>query len=236
MATVKRTQDINHGTYRKKNPVFYLAPVALAVGAVFMLYGRSNADEVEATIYRNAQECIAANPTLVQACNASYESSLVEAQNTAPKYATKADCEAEFGVGACEVSQANAAENGNPAQATQSEARQGSMWMPLMMGYMMGRMSGGAYGQSPMFSSSAARSPAYNKFVDATGRTFGSTAGNRSMKVDRSAFAPKPATTQTITRGGFGQSVTRMNNASAAKATSTRSSSSSSAPARTFGG
>lgn len=236
MTTMKRTQDINHGNFRKKNPVFYLAPVALAVGAVFMLYGRSsNAEDVDASIYRNAQECIAANPTLVDTCNASHASAILEAQQTAPKYASKADCEAEFGVGSCEVAQAGNAET---AQVANSEPRQGSMWMPLMMGYMMGRMSGGAYAHSPMFSSTSARSPAHNKFVDATGRTFGnSTTANRNMKVDRSAFAPKPATTQTITRGGFGQSVAKMNTAQSSASKSTaRTSSSSSSAVRTFGG
>lgn len=225
---MKRTKHINHANFRKVSRSFRLAPVTLAIGAVLMLSGCESSDDVEATIYKDAQECIAANPKLVDACNASYQQAVTEAQKTAPKYATKEDCEAEFGAGVCEVATQNEQTTNN------SEYRQGSsMWMPLMMGYMMGRMSGG-FGSSPMFSSNNSRSPAFGKFVDSTGKTFSNVNGNRTMKVDRSAFAPKPATTTTITRGGFGQSVAKMNAASTSRSTasSTRSSSSS----RSFGG
>jgi len=224
---MKRTKHINHANFRKVSRSFRLAPVALALSAVFMLSGCESSDDVQATIYKDAQECIAANPKLADACNASYQQAVTEAEKTAPKYATKEDCEAEFGAGVCEAT--------TQSQASNSEYRQGSsMWMPLMMGYMMGRMTGG-YGSSPMFSSNNSRSPAFGKFVDSTGKTFSNVNGNRTMKVDRSAFTPKPATTSTITRGGFGQSVSKMNAASASRSTgtTTRSAASSS---RSVGG
>lgn len=226
---MKRTKHINHANFRKVSRSFRLAPVTLAIGAVLMLSGCESSDDVDAVIYKDAQECIAANPKLTDACNASYQQAVTDAEKTAPKYATKEDCEAEFGAGVCEAAPQN------EQSANNSEYRQGSsMWMPLMMGYMMGRMTSGAYGSSPMFSSNNSRSPAFGKFVDSTGKSFGNVAGNRTMKVDRSAFAPKPATTTTITRGGFGQSVAKMNAASASRSTasSTRSTSSS----RTVGG
>lgn len=45
--------------------------------------------------------------------------------------------------------------------------------MPLMAGYMMGRLMGGGAGfaQQPLFSSKNPASPAYGKYTDATGKT-----------------------------------------------------------------
>lgn len=44
--------------------------------------------------------------------------------------------------------------------------------MPLMAGYMMGRLMGGGAGfaQQPLFSSKNPASPAYGKYTDATGK------------------------------------------------------------------
>lgn len=60
----------------------------------------------------------------------------------------------------------------NQAQAQQSS---GSFWMPLMAGYMMGRLMGGGAGfaQQPLFSSKNPASPAYGKYTDATGKNYG---------------------------------------------------------------
>jgi len=102
-----------------------------------------------------------------------------------------------------------------PAQAGMSAESHsgGSSWMPLMAGFMMGRMmSGGAgFAQQPLFTSKNAGNPANGKFVDATGKSYGPATTGRSMNVPKTAMAPKPATTSTITRGGFGESVAKQN-------------------------
>ncbi|HBQ80738.1 MAG TPA: hypothetical protein DD850_15840, partial [Erwinia persicina] len=86
----------------------------------------------------------------------------------------------------------------------------GSFWMPLMAGYMMGRMMGGGMGQQqPLFSSKNPSSPANGKFVDASGKSYGAATPGRTMTVPKTALAPKPATTSTVTRGGFGESVAK---------------------------
>ncbi len=55
----------------------------------------------------------------------------------------------------------------NQAQAQSS----GSFWMPLMAGYMMGRLMGGGMAQQqPLFSSKNPASPAYGQYTDASGR------------------------------------------------------------------
>ncbi|MBA0020814.1 DUF1190 family protein [Xenorhabdus nematophila] len=225
---MKRTKEINRESFRKTWRSYRLTPVALAVGAVFMLSACEQNDET-VSLYTNADECSQANPSQSEQCKIAYNNALKEAEKTAPKYATREECVAEFGEQQC--TQPAQAGVGEPqAQAQQSSS--GSFWMPLMAGYMMGRLMGGSSAPSqPLFTSKSASSPANGKFVDATGKSYGpATAGGRSMTVPKTAMAPKPATTSTITRGGFGESVAKQ---SAMQRSSASSSSSSS---RSMGG
>ncbi|RRA29050.1 hypothetical protein C3O70_09435 [Cronobacter sakazakii] len=199
---MKRTKQINRAMFRKSWNARHLTPVAFAVTAAFMLAGCEKSDET-VQLYQNADDCSAANPGKSAECTTAYNNALKEAERTAPKYATREDCIAEFGEDQCK--QVN---NTNTSQATQQT---GSMWMPLMAGYMMGRLMGGGMGfaQQPLFSSRNPASPAYGKYTDASGRNYGAAQPGRTMTVPKSAMAPKPATTSTITRGGFGDSVAK---------------------------
>ncbi|EOC0576828.1 DUF1190 family protein [Cronobacter sakazakii] len=199
---MKRTKQINRAMFRKSWNAGHLTPVAFAVTAAFMLAGCEKNDET-VQLYQNADDCSAANPGKSAECTTAYNNALKEAERTAPKYATREDCVAEFGEDQCK--QVN---NTNTSQATQQT---GSMWMPLMAGYMMGRLMGGGMGfaQQPLFSSRNPASPAYGKYTDASGRNYGAAQPGRTMTVPKSAMAPKPATTSTITRGGFGDSVAK---------------------------
>ncbi|MBP1038060.1 DUF1190 family protein [Serratia fonticola] len=219
---MKRTKNINKDTFRKSWSSYRVAPVALAISAVFMLAGCEQADET-VSLYKNADDCSTSNPSMSEQCTTAYNNALKEAEKTAPKYATREDCVAEFGEAQCTQAPAQA------GMAAESQSS-GSMWMPLMAGYMMGRMmGGGGYAQQPLFTSKNAASPANGKFVDASGKSYGpATAGGRSMTVPKTAMAPKPAVTNTVTRGGFGESV--------AKQTSMQRSSATSSSSRSMGG
>ncbi|MNC01579.1 hypothetical protein D3C75_489310 [compost metagenome] len=95
-----------------------------------------------------------------------------------------------------------------------------------MAGYMMGRMMGGGagYKQQPLFSSKNPSSPAYGQYTDAGGKGYGAAQPGRTMNVPKTAMAPKPATTSTVTRGGFGDSVAKQSTMQrSAAGTSTRS-------------
>ena len=222
---MKRTQNINLATFRKSWRSYRITPVALAVSAVFMLSGCEKSDET-VSLYQNVDDCSKANPSNSAQCAASYDAAKKEAEKTAPKYASREECVAEFGEGQCTQAPAQA---GMAAQTQQS----GSFWMPLMAGYMMGRMMGGGAGfaQQPLFTSKNAASPANGEFVDATGKSYGpATAGGRTMTVPKTAMAPKPATTSTVTRGGFGESVAKQNTMQRSSASTTRS------PSRSMGG
>ncbi|PHM66469.1 membrane protein [Xenorhabdus stockiae] len=220
--TMKRTKEINRDSFRKAWKQYRLAPVALAVSAVFMLSACEQNDET-VSLYTNADECSKANPSQSEQCTIAYNNALKEAEKTAPKYATREDCVAEFGEQQCTQAPAQAGV-GSQAEAQSSG---GSFWMPLMAGYMMGQLMGNRSAPSqPLFSSKSASSPANGKFVDATGKSYGpATAGGRSMSVPKTAMAPKPATTTTITRGGFGDSVAKQSSMQRSSAGSSSSSS-----------
>lgn len=221
---MKRTKNIRHAAFRKGWQARHLTPVALAVTAVFMLAGCEQSDET-VSLYQNADDCAKANPDQSGQCKAAYNNALKEAERTAPKYASREDCVAEFGENQCQQApaQAGAGITANNAEAQHS----GGFWMPLMAGYMMGRMMGGGAGfaQQPLFSPKTPASPANGQFVDAAGKNYGSATSGRTMNVPKTAMAPKPATTSTITRGGFGETVAKQNSMqrSSASGTSSRS-------------
>ncbi|AUU99549.1 DUF1190 family protein [Phytobacter ursingii] len=220
---MKRTKNINHAMFRKSWGARHLTPVALAVTAVFMLAGCEQNDET-VKMYQNADDCSSANPGKSAECKTTYDNALKEAARTAPKYASREDCVAEFGEGQCQQAPAQAGvATENQAQAQQSG---GSFWMPLMAGYMMGRLMGGGagYAQQPLFSSKNPASPAYGQYTDASGKSYGAAQPGRSATVSKTAMAPKPATTTTVTRGGFGESVAKQASMQrSASGTSTRS-------------
>ena len=90
-------------------------------------------------------------------------------------------------------------------------------------------MGGGAgFAQQPLFSPKTPNSPANGQFVDASGRNYGAATSGKTMNVPKTALAPKPATTSTITRGGFGETVAKQNSMQRSSATGTSS--------RTMGG
>ena len=223
---MKRTQQVNLATFRKSWRSSRITPVALAVSAVFMLAGCEKTDET-VSLYQNADDCSKANPSGSAQCVAAYDAAKQEAAKTAPKYASREDCIAEFGEGQCTQAPAQAG-----VATAENQSSGGSMWMPLMAGYMMGRMmGGGGYAQQPLFSSKNPASPANGKFVDATGKNYGpATASGRTMNVPKTAMAPKPAVTNTITRGGFGDSVAKQTSMQRSSTAATRS------PGRSMGG
>lgn len=222
MMKIKRTKNINQVAFRKSWRVYRLAPVALAISTVFMLSACEQSDET-VSLYTNAEDCAQKKPDQSEQCSLAYKNALQEAAKTAPKYATREDCVAEFGEEKCTqapTQTTTTTQTASQAQAglateNQANGQSGSFWMPLMAGYMMGRLMGGgtaspAPAAQPLFSSSNPASPANGKFVDASGKNYGpAVAGGRTMAVPPSALAPKPVTTTTITRGGFGESVSK---------------------------
>jgi uncharacterized protein YgiB involved in biofilm formation len=100
---------------------------------------------------------------------------------TAPKFSRQEECEAQFGVGHCE---------------TRGEGG-GSVFMPIMMGYMLGHMMGGGW-YGPVY-----RGRDNAAYTTAGGRTYN--VGSFSGSGTSTAFKSSGAITQ-VARGGFGAS------------------------------
>jgi uncharacterized protein YgiB involved in biofilm formation len=133
-----------------------------------------------------------------------------------PRFAGKEDCEARFGVGACDspsVQAAGSAAAGESGATGETRVQQGSgsFWMPMMMGFMAGRLSGGSmYGAQGLYRDPGAARQDGRSFRTGGGDTVRSdTRGrvsNPSPNVVRSMnHSAKPALGRTggVRSGGF---------------------------------
>lgn len=144
---------------------------------------------VDAAVYNSLQQCIddtkMSNLSPDQ-CKQEFAAANEQHAKVAPKYTSKTDCEADFGAGQCE-------------DAPYRTRSGGSVFMPLMAGYMMGRMMGGSsVASQPLYRSGDDR----KNFRTADNRKVGSATGFTT--VARSTTKAPKAKTSTMSRGGFG--------------------------------
>ncbi len=167
--------------------------LALMGASVLTMTACDNGDDV-AAVFKSVDECAQYDGQDLERCRTGWEEASREHIRTAPKYTSVADCQADFGEGQCEQA---------PVQTTSG----GSVFMPMMMGYMMGSMlSGGGY-------SRVATQPLYRSKDDpATFRTGDNTKVATSTGVQKvpSNVTQRPSTkTTTVRRGGFGSTAMR---------------------------
>lgn len=144
--------------------------------------------QTEALVYTTVEECLAAGDLTKSQCEAAYRTAESQHAEVAPKYANKADCETDFGAGACETA---------PYRTTNNS----SVWMPLMMGYMMGRMmSPGAVHTQPLYR--AKDDP--KSFRTGDNRKVAARTG--AVQVPKSTTRAPSRKLYTTARGGFGAS------------------------------
>ena len=164
---------------------------------------------VEVGIFETVEQC-----TVMGYSQSNCESAIADARKehvkSAPKYASRADCEAEFG--RCEpgptASQQPPQGPQNPQgpQGTpggeQSAFGGGSFFMPLLAGYMMGQMMGGnRYSGQPLYRPQAGAAGGTGLYTGA-GTQVATKPGLARMP--QSAFTNAAAGSSTLQRGGFG--------------------------------
>lgn len=178
-----------------------LRPVTLGlIGAgAFALSACQEDPAEEVNIFKSAQECMALPGATAESCESGYQEALAEHQKTAPRYDTLEYCEEQHGVGNC----------GTEVQPQSGGG--GSIFMPLLMGYMMGRMlGGGGFASKPLYPTPSGGMTTADKSA-----SFGS--GAKSGKVSAGALAPSKPTlgaapmskATAASRGGFGSSGAR---------------------------
>ncbi|MCW5774250.1 MAG: DUF1190 domain-containing protein [Rhodospirillaceae bacterium] len=158
----------------------------LAMGASAFALTACGESESPAGVYTSAEQCVADKQFSEAECRKAFATATEEHKKVAPKYNTKADCEADFGAGKCEES---------PYRTTYG----GHTFMPLMMGYMLGRTLSGQPGFTPQ---PLYRANGESTFRTGDNRTVTSKTGLQSVPKSTTTSLFKSSTT---TRGGFGR-------------------------------
>ncbi len=170
--------------------------VVMLMGVSLVALSGCEEPKIDAAVFNSLQQCVD-DPGIPRGeCEQNYKEAQSQHAAVAPKYTSQADCQADFGDGRCE-------------QAPYQSSSGGSIFMPLMMGYMMGSMIGGrrSMASQPLYRS--AQSP--NSFRTADNRNVGATTGR--TKVASSATRRPSVKSSTISRGGFGSSGRRFGSA-----------------------
>lgn len=185
---MKRSKHIDLNLMRKgtKKRAF-CTPLAIGI-AVTALASCSSQEEV--MVANSPEECAATTELSLVECEAAYQRAQAEAERTGPKYNSITQCESEFGGGQCR------------------QSHSGGFFMPMMSGFMIGRMLSGSssYGGSvynPVYRYNNRYSSQNNRIMTADGTVIGK-AGQRSYRVNKSTMKSKPTVTRTVSRGGFG--------------------------------
>lgn len=181
------------------------ALVLMVPATTFLLAGCVEEPE-QAMVYNSPSDCSAGGFNSTEACIADYETAQAMHPQVAPKYLSQAECEIDFGAEQCEKA---------PQQTTSG----GSVFMPMMMGYMMGSMlnrSQGAGGQNFQQTSSGGKSniPTQPLYKSRDDRGTFRTATNKSVAKGTGLVSVKPSQLkpqagQLVRRGGFGQQAAR---------------------------
>ncbi len=158
-------------------------------------------DQKDAQVFETVGQCMDLGHTQ-QECDTAINQARQAQLDTAPRYATKADCEAEFGK--CEegpkvADKVDAPKDPNAPQQSYAHSEGGGFFMPLITGYMMGRLlGGGMYGFAPM--------PLYRPMGASGYWTGGGTrvATSPGNIVVAQSTLNEARTTSTLSRGGFG--------------------------------
>jgi len=185
---MKRTKHINLDMMRKGLKKRFLQhPLALGI-TVATLAGCGNQEEVN--VVSSVEECASKTELNLEECEAAYQKAVAEAERTGPKYNSRAQCEAEFGRGQCGAS------------------RSGSVFMPMMAGFMVGQMLSGSnnYGgasYNPVYRYNRPYSSLHNRIMTADGTVIGRP-GQSSYRVSKSSMKSTPTVPRTVSRGGFG--------------------------------
>ena len=196
------------GCYEEEAPAVRQEPVEISQAAV----------PHEDKVFKNLEACLADVPSGSAEtdekrlkCISDWETAKADHEKNAPRFATLAECQAEFGPEACGAAPAAA------GATASSGGSDGSFFMPLLMGYMIGNAlsgpspayydrSGGYRGYSNSGSASQ-RLKSSTAFVNPNGSTTGSRFTTSPSRSSVQSTAPRTMQKATPSRSsGFGRS------------------------------
>lgn len=184
------------------------AALVLMVPVAALLLAGCGEEREQAMVFSDPSECSAAGLNDTAQCNADYAAAQALHPQVAPKYLNKEECETDFGAGQCET-------------APQQTAQGGSVFMPMMMGFLAGQMMnrGGSNFQQPAAAGAGAAGskvptqPLYKSRDDrSTFRTATNTPVAKGIgPITLKPSQVKPQVGQVVRRGGFGQQAAARN-------------------------
>lgn len=176
--------------------------IALVGASAFALSSCGDSGE-DLTYFETVEQCRSAASSEAfspQDCDAAFAQALEKHEILAPRYKSEELCTEQHGEEACVAAE--------EAEATTAQAGQGSFFMPLLAGYMMGSMlSGNQYGGAPLYRDASGR------VLGAGGRSYAFQSPGSSVRGSAAAVQPlaagsKPPPVMTramvAERGGFG--------------------------------
>jgi uncharacterized protein YgiB involved in biofilm formation len=146
-------------------------------------------EKVPTGVFETVDQCSVSGHYSSDQCNAAFAEAQTEHARTAPRFESRAACEEQFGAAQCQAA---------PESKTAAASGGGGIFMPLMMGYMLGNMmSGRGFMSQPLY-----RAPGSQAFYGAGGRPVAAGVGPTS--VSQAALRPQASAVGTVQRGGFG--------------------------------
>ncbi len=181
------------------------AALVLMVPVATLLLAGCGEESEQAMVFSDPSECSAAGLNDTTQCNADYAAAQALHPQVAPKYLNKEECETDFGAGQCET-------------APQQTAQGGSVFMPMMMGFLAGQMMnrGGSNLQQPAAAGPGSKVPTQPLYKSRDDRGTFRTATNTPVAkgigpITLKPSQVKPQVGQVVRRGGFGQQAAARN-------------------------
>jgi len=171
---MKRSKSVNLSRMRKR---------AVALSALAVL----GCEEEEAVVVSSVEDCVAKTEYNTEQCQKAYDQAMAESQNSAPKYSSSSDCEAEFGPEGC--------------------YDYNDQYMPRLDGFLIAM---------DILANSFYPTPVYlyggvgeyrGHYMTGRGDSIGRP-GQTSYQVSRTVASPGPRTTTSTSRGGFARVAT----------------------------
>ena len=146
-------------------------------------------EERAAFVYESLDACISANQLPAQVCRDDFSRAAAQHQQTAPRYVSASDCEADFGAARCESGSGSSS----------------GFFVPLMTGYMIASMLRGGQDWTGNQNSRSPQ-PLYRTRGSSSWRTSGNILiGSNTGAAKVPARASEPAARAvTMSRAGFG--------------------------------
>jgi len=192
----------------KRSAVVGLSLIGAYLGVSYYLGSYQRNDAVAADLFTNPQQCAASGRYDRAQCDNAYAEASRVNQQSAPRYKSLADCEADFSPGACDRV---------PPTSAVSTAPTATLFAPVMAGFVIGGAAAALAtpAAQPVYRSCAGQqdprncisgsvaSGATSRFFTGAGYSVTSTGSGSSVSISRSAFSAS-ASSATLSRGGFG--------------------------------